>query len=112
MNRGRPLRFRLAIHFWMRSSEWLHSLSCAAQAATSCATTFPATFTKPHNQIEGDDLTSPPEPTPPPTTSGRLAGEQDRDRVLLLANPQGNPGNQVVSAFGCGARREQREALE
>ena len=35
------------MHFRMRSSEWLDSLSCAAQAATSCATTFPATFTKP-----------------------------------------------------------------
>ena len=45
---GRPLRFRLATPFWMRSSEWLYSsLSCAAQAATSCATTSPATFTKP-----------------------------------------------------------------
>ena len=39
-----------------------------------------------------------------------LAGEQDRDQVLLLANPQWNLGN-LVSDFGFGARREQSEAF-
>ena len=47
-------------------------------------------------------MTSPPEPNPPADELRALAGEQGRDRVLLLlANPQ---GNRAVSAVGSGGR--------
>ena len=54
---------------------------------------------------------TPPGANPPADELRAPAGEEDRDRVLLLANPQGNPGNRAVSAFGLGARREQSEAF-